>query len=159
LNLCRNVFALSMCLTKFLLNAIQTLCTDMEVTILCCNLTPFLHIIATCLLIHLSQSAGIVVATRYRAEKSWEILNIATQALVVLLPGVIVALYNTGLAPCWSLCWNTKNLSSLYIWASCNILDLCVGGGGLNLNYCCVAWGFLFLFPWVNFELVHCNRS
>lgn len=41
LKLYRNFFALSMCLTKFLLNMIQTLCTDMEVTILCCNLTLF----------------------------------------------------------------------------------------------------------------------
>jgi hypothetical protein len=46
----------------------------------------------------LSQSAGSVVATSCRVEKSLEILNIATQALVVLLPGVIVTLYNTGLA-------------------------------------------------------------
>jgi hypothetical protein len=70
LKLCRSFFALSMCLTKFLLNTIHTLCTDMEVTILCCNLIPFLHITATCLLIHLSQSAGSVFAIRCRAEKN-----------------------------------------------------------------------------------------
>jgi len=68
---------------------------------------------------------------KMQGRKSWEILNIATQALVVLLPGVTVALYNTGLVPCWSIGWNTKNLSSLHCWESCNVLHLCVGGGSL----------------------------
>ena len=132
----RNIFALAICLTKFLLNTIQTHCTDMEITMLCCNLTTFLHIIATHVCWYTcSNLLSVYVATRCRAEKLRDTKYCHTSTRF-LLSGSIIAFYCTELAPWWSLCGNIKNLSSLCSWASCNVLDLCVGGSGLNFNYC-----------------------